>query len=126
MEKVWGSKRKRGKKLYAWGLLGLIPNVGVIAGLILFFRGIFQYKDKYLAIIGLSDILFTIVFWFAMIHLVFNGEPFRSLNKQLSHEQLNNKYWLFSVGLDGKPFTNDDFYPKMNPADSGKFGLMIR
>jgi hypothetical protein len=180
MEKVWGSKRKRGKKLYPWGFLGLIPNVGVIAGLILFFRGIFQYKDRTLVVIGLSDILFTVVFWFAIDHWVFNGEPFRNLNKQLSQEQLNNifkyvefyklghghypdslaeikdknsmiwitdpiqnngmgsksgnfyyqrvgeKYWLFSVGRDGKPFTKDDFYPAMNPADSGKFGLMIR
>ena len=180
MEKVWGNKSRRGKKLYPWGFLGLIPNVGVIAGLILFFRGVFQYKDKILVIIGLSDILFTVVFWFAMQHWVFNGQPFRQLNKQLSQEQLNNifkyvefyklehghypdslaeirdknsmiwftdpiqnnglgsksgnfyyqrvgeKYWLFSVGVDGKPFTKDDFYPAMNPADSGKFGLMIR
>jgi hypothetical protein len=180
MEKVRGSKHRRGKKLYPWGFLGLIPNVGAIAGLVLFFRGVFQYKDKTLVIIGLSDILFTIVFWFAMDHWVFNGAPFRQLNKQLSQEQLNNifkfvefyklghghypdslaeikdrnsmiwftdplqnnglgsksgnfyyqrvgeKYWLFSVGVDGKPFTKDDFYPSMNPADSGKFGLMIR
>ena len=42
------------------------------------------------------------------------------------YQRVGEKYWLFSVGVDGKPFTKDDFYPAMNPADSGKFGLKLR
>ena len=178
LEKPWGSKRKRAKRLYLWGLLGLIPNIGVIAGLIFFFKGVFQYKDKILVIIGVADILFTVLFWFTVIKLTMNSPATIAATSQFSRGQLNTlfryvefykvqhgvypdsleqmdqknndfwvfdplqsrgfaskggkyfykrmgeKYWLFSVGIDGKPFTKDDIYPAMNPADSGKFGLM--
>jgi hypothetical protein len=180
MEKAWGSKAKRAKRLYLWGLLGLIPNVGVISGLILLFKGIFQFRDKILIIIGASDILFTFVFWWIVTTVSFHSTSFRTLEQQMSRTELNtifryvefykiehgvypdsleemdlrknnilitdpvqvwghnrkmvnffyrkvgDKYWLFSVGWDGKPFTQDDIFPVMNPADSGKFGLMIK
>ena len=41
------------------------------------------------------------------------------------YEKTGDKYWLFSVGDDGRPFTADDVYPTMNPADSTKFGLRL-
>ena len=180
METVWGSKHNRAKRLYLWGLMGLIPNVGVIAGLILLLKGIFQFRDRILIIIGASGILFTIVFWWVMTTVVFDGSIFKTQEAQMARGELNTifryvefykiqhgvypdslqqmdlirdniwigdpvqnrgikqktvnffyrkvdgKYWLFSVGPDGKPFTRDDIYPAMNPADSGKFGLMIK
>jgi hypothetical protein len=178
MEKVWGSKPKRAKRLYLWGLLGFIPNVGVISGLILLFKGIFQFRDRILVIIGASDILFTFVFWWIVTSVSFHSTAFKTLEKEMARTELNTifryvefyktehgvypdsleqmdlkknnvwindpvqscgpkhktinffyrkvgeKYWLFSVGPDGKPFTRDDIFPVMNPADSGKFGLM--
>jgi hypothetical protein len=179
-EKVQGRKSDRAKKLYLWGLLGLIPNVGVIAGLILLFKGIFQFRDKILIVIGAADILFTVLFWWIFTSALSTSGAFKSLNAGMARTELNTvfrcvefykvehgvypdslqqidpqrngvsifdplqpwgadhqvryfyyqkvgeKYWLFSVGLDGKPFTSDDIFPVMNPADTGKFGLMIK
>lgn len=48
--------------LYYWGLIGFIPNFGLVAGVILAVKG-FNYKDKKLIAIGIACILFTILFW---------------------------------------------------------------
>ncbi|HXB07268.1 MAG TPA: hypothetical protein VNW04_09135, partial [Puia sp.] len=77
METAFGSKPKRAKSLYVWGLLGMIPNIGLIAGLVLLIKGIFQFKDWILTVIGASDILFTIVFWWVMSTAVFKGSIFK-------------------------------------------------
>jgi hypothetical protein len=188
VETVFGSKPKRAKSLYLWGLLGLIPNVGAVAGLVLLIKGIFQFKDKILILIGASGILFTIAFWWVITAVIFKSDIFKGgffdgnifkaaqtkiirgdLNtifryvefykiqhgvypdslEQLpltrdniwtfdqaprhgtNHEiptffyrKVGEKYWLFSVGPDGKPFTVDDIYPVMDPSDSTKFGLL--
>ncbi len=42
------------------------------------------------------------------------------------YQKTGDKYWLFSVGKDGEPFTADDVFPTMDPADSAKFGLRLR
>lgn len=184
IERVRGSgiasKKARARRLYWWGLVGVIPNFGVIAGLILFFKGLFQFKDGTLVVIGVADILFTVLFWWAIDQWQMNSDGFIRLETKVSQDQLNNlfrniefyklqhgvypdslkqiekadayvwindplqqrhlksksvnyfyqrvgaKYWLFSVGLDGKPFTKDDIFPTMNPADTVKFGLLLR
>jgi len=183
IEKVRGSgvlsRKARAKKLYWWGLVGLVPNFGVIAGLILFFKGIFQYKDRGLVIIGVADVLLTVLFWWAFHMWAGNSGVATQLKMKLTRDQLNNvfrnvefyklqhgtypdslkqiekvdayiwiddplqshsggkranffyqkvrdKYWLFSVGLDGKPFTKDDIYPRIELADTAKFGLLLR
>lgn len=174
------SNQAKARRVAPWGFLGLLPNFGVIAGLVLLYQGIVRLKSRLLIMIGLADILFTIVFWVAMRHWVFNGPVFTRLDKQMSQGMLNtvfksvefyklqhghypdslqqvedikgyvwitdplshkgtspqggnfyyqktgDRYWLFSVGEDGQPFTADDMYPAMNPADSTKFGLRLR
>jgi len=174
------SDEAKARRIAPWGFLGLMPNFGVIAGLVLLYQGIIRFKSRLLIIIGVADILFTIVFWAAMRHWVFNSPSIVRMEKQLSQGQLNtifknvelykiqhgdypdslqqiedlrkdlwisdalprkgsrlkpdhyyyqktgDKYWLFSVGEDGEPFTADDIYPTMNPADSTKFGLRLR
>jgi hypothetical protein len=42
------------------------------------------------------------------------------------YEKVGNKYWLFSVGPDHQPFTKDDIFPQLEPADTAKFGLLLR
>jgi hypothetical protein len=67
--KVSGGKEmpaKTGKHLYYWGLAGLIPNFGLITGCVLLYQGIVKYKNKVLIIIGIADILLTVVFWIFM------------------------------------------------------------
>ena len=168
------------RRIAPWGFVGLVPNFGVIAGVVLLYQGIIRFKSRLLVIIGVADILFTILFWVAMQYWVFDGPIFAGMNKQMSKGQLNtvfksvefyklqnghypdslqqvedirgyvwitdplsnkglrskavnfyyqkmgDRYWLFSVGEDGEPFTADDIYPTMNPADSTKFGLRLR
>jgi hypothetical protein len=77
------------KKLYYWGLLGLVPNFGAIGGLVLLIKGIFQYKDKKLILIGIADILFTIIFWTAFIYWTENGETWKKLNNEMAQKELN-------------------------------------
>jgi len=43
-----------------------------------------------------------------------------------NYKKEGNKYYLFSSGLDGKANTNDDIYPQEAPADTSKFGLIIK
>jgi len=173
------SDQAKARRIAPWGFVGLLPNFGVIAGIVLLYQGIVKYKSRLLIIIGVADILFTIVFWAVIQHWVFNGPVFIKLDKEMSQKMLNtvfksvefykiqhghypdslkqiediqgyvwisdplphkggsskgsnyyyqktgDKYWLFSVGEDGQPFTADDIYPAMNPADSTKFGLKL-
>jgi hypothetical protein len=51
-------------------------------------------------------------------------EHFRQ--RELFYQKTGDKYWLFAVGEDKQPFTADDMYPTMDPADSAKFGLRLR
>ncbi|MEP6466480.1 MAG: hypothetical protein ABJB05_09240 [Parafilimonas sp.] len=61
--KVKGQSRERKiRNLYYWGLVGFLPNFGVIAGIILIVKG-FKYNNTNLVLIGSADILFTAVFW---------------------------------------------------------------
>jgi hypothetical protein len=173
------SNQAKARRIAPWGFLGLMPNFGVIAGVVLLYQGIIRLKSRLLIIIGVADILFTIVFWAVVEHWVFNSPSIVRMERQLSQTQLNtvfknvefykiqhgdypdslqeiedlrkdlwlsdalprkgsrlkpghyyyektgDKYWLFSVGDDGVPFTADDMYPTMNPADSTKFGLRL-
>jgi len=174
------SNEAKARRIAPWGFVGLVPNFGVIAGVVLLYQGIIRFKSRLLVIIGVADILFTILFWVAMQYWVFDGPTFTGMNKQMSKGMLNtvfksvefyklqhgdypdslkqvedirgyvwitdplsnkglrskpfnfyyektgDRYWLFSVGEDGEPFTADDIYPTMNPADSTKFGLRLR
>ncbi|HMO32814.1 MAG TPA: hypothetical protein PKE63_03380 [Lacibacter sp.] len=49
--------RKNGHHLYKWAWLGLLPLLGVPAGLTLVFAGIFRYKNHRLALAGLAATL---------------------------------------------------------------------
>lgn len=158
--------RIKSEKIVYWGLLGIIPVLGGIAGIVLLILGIL-YKSSKLIIVGAIDILLAIIFWVVFVsylfHWVFNTHPFHDMQKQFTKEELNtafkdvefyklqhghypdslqevepfrqrelfyqklgDKYWLFAVGEDKQPFTADDIYPTMNPADSTKFGLRLR
>src|ERR1051326_2011198 len=76
---------KTGSHLYAWGLLGLIPNFGVVAGIILFYKGLFTYNNKKLIWIGAADVLLTILFWTVM-NTYFMGDA----NTKLAEYGLND------------------------------------
>ncbi len=63
------NKIKKLHNLYYWGLLGLIPNFGAIAGIILLIKGA-NVKDKKLMVIGISCVMLTVLFWVLVAILV--------------------------------------------------------
>lgn len=72
------------KRLYKFGFLGLIPNLGLITGIILIVQG-FIRKDIKMKIIGVAGILFTPIFWY-----VFLNSDFQKNNlTQFTNNQLN-------------------------------------
>lgn len=72
------------KSLYKLGFIGLIPNFGLIAGIVLIFQG-FIRKDNKMKLIGLAGILFTPLFWY-----IFLNSDFQKKNLiQFTNIQLN-------------------------------------
>ncbi|MBS1530718.1 MAG: YcxB family protein, partial [Bacteroidetes bacterium] len=68
---------------YALGLLGLIPVVGFITGIIFVVRGLAAPKDKWLVLIGSGGIAWTIAFFV----LVFNTDLFGFQTSQVKFSQ---------------------------------------
>ena len=56
------SRPRKINNLYYWGLVGFVPNFGAIAGVVLIVKG-FQYNEIKLMLVGVADILLTILFW---------------------------------------------------------------
>ncbi len=83
-------KKQDGKHLYYWGFLGFIPNVGLVAGFVLLFKGLFTYKDKKLIGIGIADILFTAIFWYVFINFVTASSVFDKPHAQMAQSELNS------------------------------------
>lgn len=54
---------------YLLGLLGLIPLVGAFVGIGLILYGILKYKDKWLVVIGIGCIVFTIITYSSLLAL---------------------------------------------------------
>jgi len=80
---------QRSKPPYLLGLLCFIPLVGAFVGFGLLMYGIFKYKDKWLIIIGIAGILFTIgVYSSQMYDLKFGKETGKAF-AQISQMQLN-------------------------------------
>jgi hypothetical protein len=79
-----GNQLRKIRNLYYCGLVGFIPNFGVIAGIILLIKGI-QYNKLTLIAIGVGDIVFTVFFWMVVFPLL-NPNGF----KDVSQMELNN------------------------------------
>lgn len=92
MEELIQENKKTPRRLYYWGLLGLFPNIGLVCGIILTIRGIFQYKDYKLLLIGISDILFTIFFWISVNYYVAHSSTFQKQNIELAQGRLNTLF----------------------------------
>lgn len=59
---------KTAKHLYRRGWLGLIPLIGAVVGIGLICLGIFKYRDRKLTLIGVSAVLFTVIFYTVLFY----------------------------------------------------------
>lgn len=75
---------------YLLGLLGFIPLVGAFVGLGLFLYGLIKYKDKWLMLIGIGGIVFSVVIYSSFFWGMKNASVFRQGFKELSQMQLNS------------------------------------
>jgi hypothetical protein len=86
------SNVKNNKTLYWIGLLGIIPTVGLIVGVILSIIGIVR-RDLKLIFIGIVDVLFTIVFWLILNQISnsdFISKSFDKPKSEMTQRNLND------------------------------------
>lgn len=73
----------KSKPPYLLGLLGFIPLVGAFVGVALILYGLIKYKDKWLVVIGIGGVLFT-VFVYSLI-----GPNSKSVNQGFTKIDIN-------------------------------------
>lgn len=78
------------KPPYLLGLLCLIPFVGAFVGLGLLLYGLIRYKDKWLSIIGMIGILWTIFIYSTLFYAGTHSSIFRKGFEDISQIQLNS------------------------------------
>lgn len=82
-------RKKKIQNLSWWGLAGIIPNFGVIAGIVLFIRGAMLSSVRVM-LIGVADVLFTIVFWLVMMKTVFHSHLFDEGQSTIARSEMTN------------------------------------
>ena len=168
---------KKSKPPYLLGLICLIPFFGAFVGGALLIFGIFKYKDKWLSLIGIGGILYSIIILTVFIYAIMHGSVYNKGLSDLSQMQLNNavknieyyklshgqypdslsqlsiddkfapiidplqnkkkkglsyynyekindRYLVYSSGIDGIAKTKDDLFPNIAMNDSSKIGLI--
>lgn len=88
MEKT--ANTHKNKPPYLLGLLCLIPLIGAFIGLGIFLYGIFRYKDKWLALIGVFGILLTVIIYSSLFYYMKNGDLSKKGFEDISQMQLNS------------------------------------
>ena len=81
---------KKSKPPYLLGLLCIIPLVGAFVGLGLLLYGLLKYKDKWLSIIGVAGILFTVFVYSSLFYAMKNSSIFKKGFADISQMQLNS------------------------------------
>ncbi len=82
------STTKKSKNIYWLGIIGFIPNFGIIIGAILVYLG-FKRTDKKLKLLGIANILFTPLFWFLFIYFTNNSGFIKKSNIEFTNHYLN-------------------------------------
>ncbi|WP_295669284.1 YcxB family protein [uncultured Mucilaginibacter sp.] len=78
------------KPPYLLGLICIVPLVGAFVGFGLLMYGIFQYKDKWLIIIGAAGIVWTVAVYGSMDYQLKNSLQTRKGFAEISQMQLNS------------------------------------
>ena len=88
MENITGPRTS--KPPYLLGLLCLIPLIGAFVGLGLLLYGVFKYKDKWLIIIGVFGIFFTVGIYSYLFYYMKNGDLSKKGFAEISKMQLTS------------------------------------
>ncbi len=80
---------KNPRRMYYWGLLGLVPMVGFFAGIVLILRGIFDFKDKWMVFIGVGGISFTVLVYSCLVNVTGSSPLFRQNYIMITNSQMN-------------------------------------
>jgi hypothetical protein len=82
-------KNNRGRKLYKYGLLGLIPIIGIVPGIILLTKGV-KLRNRILSLIGIADILLAVLVVVVMAFTNIFGavSKRREMNQAVIHHYL--------------------------------------
>ena len=74
---------------YLLGLLCLIPLIGAFIGLGLLLYGLLKYKDKWLSIIGVAGILWTVGIYSTLFYVGTHSSAIKKGFETISQNQLN-------------------------------------
>jgi hypothetical protein len=87
---ILNSNRKwHPQRFYWFGLLGFIPILGGIVGVILLLIGIFKFKDKLLMLIGSICIVFSIQYYVSLFKFIQQGFGLKPDFSFISKTQMN-------------------------------------
>jgi hypothetical protein len=115
---------------YWLGLLCLIPMVGAFVGVGLFLYGLIKYKDKWMMLIGIGGILFTVAIYGSLFWSMKHSSSSRSGFAELSVVNLNNivrhlEFHKLQYGDYPEQLTTlrdeDKFAPLGDPIQGSKF-----
>ncbi len=81
--------KTQSKPPYLLGLICLIPLVGAFAGLGLLLYGLLVYKDKWLSIIGVAGILWTVLIYSSLFYAGTHASVFKKGFEDIAQMQLN-------------------------------------
>jgi len=84
------NEARKVRNLQYWGLLGFIPNFGLIAGIVLLVKAV-QLKKVSLALVGATDVALTFVFWiFIFPILTVKSDGFRDISQMELNSLVKN------------------------------------
>jgi len=83
---------ERSKPPYLLGLLCIIPLIGAVVGFALLLYGIFKYKDKWLIIIGIAGIVWTVFVYSSLNYQTQNSKNAREGLAEASQMQINSLF----------------------------------
>jgi hypothetical protein len=81
--------KNKSKPPYLIGLLGFIPLIGAFVGIALILYGLIKYKDKWLVLIGIGGIVFTVIVYSSLFYVGFKSKFGREGFATISQMQLN-------------------------------------
>ncbi|MFT3701536.1 MAG: type II secretion system protein GspG [Agriterribacter sp.] len=74
---------------YLVGLICIIPLIGAFVGLVLLILGLTKYRDKWLVIIGVAGIIWTILIYSFLFFAIKNAKVFKEGFSTISQMQLD-------------------------------------